>query len=432
MRALLLALPVLASAGWLAPEALAPESGPPPEGPLIRALDRPRGGDVLLKLNPISLKPVSPPLRTFREFSGFAFSPDFGQLALGGGFLTRGRLQLVDVQGWRTRVLRLGVRAPVRVIRWVAPDRLLVGLGGSQNRRPVGIVDPLRGVIVRRRAYRGFEAVSASGGFGIVSVVSRPRRLRAARLVHFDPRGNLRSTPLPRIAAGVAERGRGRRRSQRVRLPGLAIDPERGIAYVVAAGRPLVAEVELASGRVAYHPLAQRPTLGAAERAHAAKRAAFDEWTPAARWLGDGALAVSGEHRRTSPGRSFWIEPFGARLIDTRSWAISLLARRPTSIASAPNLLLATGRRGVSWDHAGRRDAGLLAFDARGRRLFKRFRGEDVTVLGVHLRYAYAWVRRTRRLYTLELGSGHTVHSQRVGPARLPPLLVPEGFAGEG
>jgi hypothetical protein len=432
VRALPLALLSLAVAGWLAPAAVAPEPGRSPAEVLIRTLDRSRGGDLLLELSPVSLEPVSRPLGTFREVSGFAFSPDRGQLALGGGYFARGRLQLVDLPRWRARVHELGGRAPVSVIRWLAPDRLLVGLGGSHGRHVVGVVDPLRGAVLRTQAYRGLDLARAAGEYGIVILVSPRRRIRPARLVHVDTQGNLRSTALARIPAGFAWRGRGRSRVQRVSVPGLAVDPERGIAYIVAAGTPLVAEVDLASGQVGYHRLAESRELRRTRRTRAAKGGAFEERIRDARWLGDGALAVTGERRNSRPGRPFRYEPFGAWLVDTREWRLSLLDLRPTLIASARDRLLATGRHGPGWDHAGRRDAGLLAFDASGRRLFERFRGEDVTVLGVHSRYAYAWVRRTRKLHTVDLESGRKVHTKRVAPAHLPPLLAPEGFGGAG
>jgi hypothetical protein len=48
----------------------------------------------------------------------------------------------------------------------------------------------------------------------------------------------------------------------------------------------------------------------------------------------------------------------------------------------------------------------------------------------VHAERAYAWVRRTRTLHTVDVTSGQTLHRQTVGPARLPWLLVPEGPLG--
>lgn len=42
----------------------------------------------------------------------------------------------------------------------------------------------------------------------------------------------------------------------------------------------------------------------------------------------------------------------------------------------------------------------------------------------------YAWVRRTRTLYTVDVPSGRVLHQRTVPPARVPWLLVPEGAAG--
>jgi hypothetical protein len=80
---------------------------------------------------------------------------------------------------------------------------------------------------------------------------------------------------------------------------------------------------------------------------------------------------------------------------------------------------------GTVWRAGGKHatSTGLLAFDMRGQRAFTRFRGADVSVLGSHGRLAYVWVRPTRMLHVLDLRSGDSLRSQRVGPARLPFLF---------
>jgi hypothetical protein len=203
------------------------------------------------------------------------------------------------------------------------------------------------------------------------------------------------------------------------------VEPVRRRAYVVAVRAPLVAEVDLASGQVAYHRLRARAPGDRLAAAVAAKGGRFEAAHRVARWLGDGLIAISGDDRSSRPGRRTRVAPFGARLIDTTRWTTSLLDPRPTSIALAGDRVLATGRRGVGWDHRGKRDAGLRVF--RLRRLYVRFPGEDVSVYGVQGRRAYVWVRRTRALHTLDVHSGRSLHVRRTPPRRLPFLLVPEG-----
>jgi hypothetical protein len=84
---------------------------------------------------------------------------------------------------------------------------------------------------------------------------------------------------------------------------------------------------------------------------------------------------------------------------------------------------------GTTWYDGWRRSrsTGLLAFDSQERRAFTRFRGADVSVLGSHGRLAYVWVRPTRMLHVLDLRSGRSLRSERVGPARLPFLFSATG-----
>jgi hypothetical protein len=179
--------------------------------------------------------------------------------------------------------------------------------------------------------------------------------------------------------------------------------------------------VELGSGRVAYHRLA-----GGSSRATAAKGQSSAWWREAA-WIGNGMIAVTGDHsppvlprRRPSLGP----EPYGLRLIDVSGWSLSTLSARAKQMRVAGNRLLA---HGTSWEAGSRhgRSTGLLAYDTHGRPAFRRFRGSDVTVLGAHGRRAYVWVRPTRMLHVLDLATGATLRASRVPPHRLPFLFAP-------
>lgn len=405
---------------------------PAPETPVLRIVDRVRGGDALVQVDPVTLEPMSPPLGGFRESSGHAYSPDGRLLALGAGFDAPGRLEIVDVEGWRReRVIELGGRGPAWPLAWPDERRLLAAGYAGQRRTRVVLLDPVDGRVLSRRAVAGGIRATAVPS-GVAMLVSPAWRVGPARVLMAGLDGSLRSITLDRISAGY-ERRRGRRYVERTREPGFAVDPEAGRAYVLAAGAPLVAEVDLDSGAVEYHPLSMRPAgpPWTARRASAAKGAPGDFRYRDARWLGDGAIGVTGEDRRYGAGGLLRLaRAFGVWRIDTERWTASLLARRPSMIALAAGRLLAVGRHGPGWDHRGKRDAGLLAWNPSGRRAFRRFSGEDVSIYGVHAAHAYAWVRRTRTLYTLDVMSGRSVHQRTVPPARVPWLLVPEGPAG--
>jgi hypothetical protein len=414
------ALAVGAVVAW---PAASPEPAPEPEAPLIRRVLRPYGQDLLVRADPLTLRRVSRPLGVPRDAFGHAFSPDGAMLALGSSHGPA--VSLTDLRLWRPLgSVELRGRGAARPLAWPEPSGLIVALSLPFPRHGIAVVDPTTGRTLVRRSWRGEGIAQAAGAFGVVTVVSPPSRIGPARLVHVDPAGALRSVPLSRIRAGYArpQRRTGVSRSQ---VPGLAVDPARGRAYVVAVRAPLVAEVGLASGRVAYHRLRGRAPGDRHAAAVAAKGGRFEAAHRVARWLGDGLIAISGDDRSARPGRRTRVAPFGVRLIDTTRWTTSRLDARPTSIALAGDRVLATGRRGVGWDHQGKRDAGLQVF--RRRRLYVRFPGEDVSVYGVHGRRAYVWVRRTRALHTLDVGSGRSLYVRRTPPRRLPSLLVPEG-----
>jgi hypothetical protein len=405
---------------------------PAPETPVLRIVDWARGGDALVRVDPVTLETTSPPLGSFRESSGHAYSPNGRLLALGAGFDAPGRLEIVDVEGWRwERSVELSGRGPAWPLAWPDERRLLAAGYAGPGRTRIVLLDPVGGHVLSMRAVTGGLRATAVPS-GVAMLVSPTRRVGPARVVTVDVDGNLRSITLDRISAGY-DRYRGRRHFQRTREPGFAVDPVAGRAYVVAAGAQLVAEVDLNSGAVEYHRVSMRPAgpPWTTRRAAAAKGAPGDFRYRDARWLGEGALGVTGEDRRYGAGGVLrLVRAFGVWRIDTERWTASLLARRPSMIALAAGRLLAVGRYGPGWDHRGKRDAGLLAFHPNGRRAFRRFSGEDASIYGVHAEHAYAWVRRTRTLHTVDVTSGRSLHQRTVPPARVPWLLVPEGPAG--
>jgi hypothetical protein len=405
---------------------------PGPDTPVLRIVDRARGGDALVRVDPVTLERISPPLGGFQEAGGHAYSPDGRLLALGTGFDAPARIEILDVGGWRReRLIELGGRGPAWPLAWADQRRLLVAGNADPHRTKIVLLDPVDGRVLRRRVVTGGIRATAVPS-GVAILVAPTRRVGPARVVKVDLDGNLRSITLDRISAGY-DRYRGPGHFQRTREPGFAVDPETGRAYVVAAGAPLVAEVDLNSGAVEYHLVSMRPAgpPWTTRRASAAKGAPGDFRYRDARWLGEGAIGVTGENRRYGAGGLLrLVRAFGAWRIDTERLTASLLDRRPSMIALAAGRLLAVGRYGPGWDHRGKRDAGLVAFHPSGRRAFRRFPGEDVSIYGVHAEHAYAWVRRTQTLYTVDVTSGRILHQRTVPPARVPWLLVPEGPAG--
>jgi hypothetical protein len=414
---LIVALTLVATAAATVGESArgAPESV---QAPLVRLFERPDGhGDRLARVDPQTLRPVSPSLPTFLDGLGGAFSPDGRLFAYGNGFDGRALVQLIDVQRWSTRArITLGGDGPV-ALAWPTQDRLIAVTGESFGRQRLLVLAAPGGQVLARGSFRGRRLADAATPLGLVMLVAPDRGMGPARILHAGVNGDLRRIEVTRIRAGGNE---GRRRGGRFRVPGLTVDPVARAAYLVAAGPMLVARIDLTSGAVAYHELERVGPVGPA----VAAKGNVAAWWRHASWLGDGRIAVSGHYepplrrgRRPQP-----LRPFGVRLIDTRDWTIRTLHPDAMFVRQAGEHLLANG---TVWHRGEKRSTstGLLAFDVQGRRAFTRFRGADVSVLGTHGRLAYVWVRPTRMLHVLDLRSGDSLRRERVGPARVPFLF---------
>lgn len=413
----LLAVLVLAVAPAAAVVASAPGASQSVQTPLVRLVEGADGhGDRLVPVDPRTLRPLSPGVPTFLDGFGGEFSPDGRLFAYGNGFDGRAVVELIDVESWsrRSRV-KLGGDGPVALF-WAAPDRLIAAAGeGSAGPRRLYVVAMPGGQVLTRRTFRGRTLGAAMTPLGLVMLMAAERGIGPARIVLAGLDGSLRTFPLASIRAGG-----GFGRAGRYRAPALTVDPEGGLAYVFAAGPMLAARIDLTSGSVDYHRLRAG---GSASRATAAKGSVAAWWRTAI-WLGDGRIALTGHYEppfRPGRRRQPTIRPFGVRLVDTRDWTIQALHPDPFLMYLAGDRLLALGTR-----------TGMLAFDTRGRPAFTRFRGADVSVLGSHGRLAYVWVRPNRRLHVLDLQSGRSLRSERVGPGRLPFLFSATGADSGG
>ncbi|MEA2406269.1 MAG: hypothetical protein QOE69_388 [Thermoleophilaceae bacterium] len=368
------------------------------EPPLLRLIDG-RDSDRIVRVNPRTLAPVSRPIETFRRGWSRDFSPD-GRFLAYAGSARPARVQLIDVRRWRSvRVLTTG---DIGTLTFARNDRLIEA-GGTEIR----VLSVPGGRLVARHPLDRFWVDSEAIPNG-VALLTQPRRgLAPAGLLLADGDGGLRRIRLDRIESG------GNRRA--FLRPALAVDAAGGRAYVVAPRQPLVAEVDLASGAVTYHPLGASAAKGTEE-----------SWWRDAQWTAGGQLAITGEHM-PRPLRSGLPAagplPYGLRLVNPRDWSTRMVNRRTNALYTAGDRLLATG---TTWNAGWRKSTstGLLGFDLGGRSAFGRFAGKDVAVLGDHGRYAHVWVRPDRMLHVIDLRSGRTVHTMPVGPARLPTLLT--------
>ena len=385
----------------------APSAGaqtePVADAPLIRVRDG-QGSDLLFRLNPRTLQQFGRPIRTFRGGSDLRISPDGRMLAFADGAnprVRRARIHFVDLARWRSRgVARVG-RDGWLTLGWVSPNRVVAIGGEDPGRQRLLWVDARSRKVVARRAFAGWTVNTLPVPGGLAVALGPGEGTGPLRILLLDPGGGVRTINVEGIEAGAHYADR----AGRVLTPAVTVDRDGGRIYVVAANKLLVAEVDLASGAVAYH------SLGAA-----ASKGNTAVWWRHAAWAGDGRIAVTGAHW-PRPGRRGLPDgpvPFGVRMIDTRTWTISTLDSRPDSMHVAGSTVLAAGTR---WFDGGRnaRSTGLLGFDATGRRTFTRFRGQDVAVLGSRGGLGYVWVRPTRTTHVIDLADGRTVNTVRTG-----------------
>jgi hypothetical protein len=403
----LLTLSLVALLALAAVPPAAGQEGTSADVPLVRLRDGHRS-DLLFRVNPRTLQQVGRPIRTFRNGAGLGFSPGGTRIAYSGGNPRRFGIQIVDLARWRS----LGIARPARraqlSVGWASEDRVVAWTQYAERPR-IFWIDARTRRVVARRSFSGWAMDALAVPAGLALALAPREGLGPLRIMVVEPNGGARTITVDGIKAGSDHEQGGE-----VLTPAVTVDPQSGRMYVVAARGLLVAEVDLASGAVAYH------SLGAS-----ASKGDVDVWWRTAAWAGDGRIAVTGDHWPPVHGRqpSDGPVPLGVRLIDTVSWSIATLDRRPDSMHVAGGTILAAGTR---WLDGGRRSesTGLLAFDESGHLAFTRFRRLPVALLGSRGHCGYVWLRHTRTAHVLDLRTGRTLHTIRTGP-RAPFLLSP-------
>ena len=271
----------------------------------------------------------------------------------------------------------------VLALAWLTPRRI-VGL----ERVGIFVVDPVARRLVTYRYEQGTlvgwtrtrtELIVLLGPpaswIPISSVTEAGSAIGPTRLLEIDAKGRVRSVQLDSIQSGSAfDTGE----PAEAWVPGLAVDAQAERAFVVGGGAP-IAEVDLKTLQVTYHQLREPGSL--LDRAlewlvpTAAAKGAISGPTREAVWLGNGLLAISGAdvHVIAQP-RSVDVttEPFGLKLVDTRSWTARTLEPHATGFAHGSGVLFAYAG---SYDEQYRRTGGIgaIAFALDGTRLFHSF-----------------------------------------------------------
>jgi hypothetical protein len=397
--AVVLAAVVAAVVGGSRDSPAAAGLGPIPaaRGPLL-GLDWSTGSERVVRFDPLTLRPLRG--RGFEpvgEVVASSLSPDGTRLALSA--CCPSSVAVVDV-GRMKGIRSFGLSSlggGVEMVRWSMGRRLFAFVEGS---RVVGL-DPRRSATLWDHALPGRVLRVAALRQGLVLLCSPWTSVGASHVVVVTNGGQIRSVELRRIESGVD------RRRGRAQIPGLTVDASAHRAFVVPPAGP-VAQVELPSLGVSYHPPSRRRSLLARLRTWlepTADAKGAGGPTRIAAWAGNGLIAVSGRNG---------LSPAGLALIDTRRWRVRSVDPSAEGFALAGRLILAWGREGLNaFDLDGRRrfhlsgPGGVPGVSVYGRRAYVPFAGRHNEIDGVLTR-------------VVELPSGRVVRTV----AHLPALLT--------
>jgi hypothetical protein len=406
-------------------------SGPaagPTGGPVWAIVGDP--GRLLVGLDPRTLRPLpGRRLALTDTVAGHAWSPDGATLVLGDN--DQDALHVIDAR--RMRALGkvwLDTPSPAQWIGWLGSRRVLTvvdhplgDLGTEPGDSGIALVDPLaRRVLHRQNLHSRVHAVAFHGNRAVL-LTGPADGIGMASLAVVDDQGKVRTAPLRAISVGYKEPPEHTSDSvTEQRLPGLAVDPAGGRAFVVDAGTP-IAEVDLATLRVAYHGLSQPVSL---------LRRLAGWFVPAAEaklvtgpmrqacWLGDGVLAVWGFEVKARQS-SVEDTPSGLKLVDTRRWTVRQVHLEATLVRWEGGRLLAFGVRWYDQQRPG--GIGLTVYGPGDRRPLRFFKNRPVHEVHVNgdLAYAIDWGDDARRseVAVVDLRAGRVLTTLRGTPPYL-------------
>lgn len=309
-----------------------------------------QGSLLLVHLDPSTLAPLPRPrLDLGNHGTEASLSPDRSRLVLAS---STGRLLFVDLRRFkRIGTLETGAREGFSDTAWFR-GRLLAVSNPGGRRVTVYAVDPARPRVLARRSLAGSVLDRERTARELVLLLGPKDGIGPVSLLVVDGQGSLRRTSLERIVGGSVTDELAEDPGNAVRryaIPGLAVDPARRKAFVVAAGAPL-AEIDLETLAVSYHELSEPVSVLGRVRdwlEPVAQAKSGDGPYRRATWLGSGALAVSGfdEHGwidEQGKAQSRTIAT-GVRIVDVGSGAMRTVDASATTATKADGLLLTTG-----------------------------------------------------------------------------------------
>jgi hypothetical protein len=396
-------------------------------------------GRLLVRLDPRTLRPLPGRRLVLADtVGGHAWSPDRTMLVLGDN--DQDALHLVDARRMRTLgKMWLDAPGPAQWMGWLGARRLLAVVdwplgdpGTELGDSGVVLADPRARRVLHRQNLHGRVHAVAFAGDRAVLLTGPADGIGMASLAVVDDRGRVRTAPLRAVSVGYKEPAEHTADSvTEQRLAGLAVDRAGGRAFVVGAGAP-IAEVDLATLRVAYHGLSQPVSLLrrlAGWFVPAAEAKLVNGPLREACWLGDGVLAVWGFEVKVGARSEVEDTPSGLKLVDTRGWTVRQVHPEATMVRWRGGRLLAFGVRWYDQQRPG--GIGLTVFGPGDRRPLRFFKDRPVHEVHVHgdLAYAVDWGSDTRKseVAVVDLRAGRVLTTVGGTP---PYLLMGDDRAG--
>ena len=373
----------------------------------VLAITTPADGSttMLQWLDADTLAPVSAGTDLGEYHGAWAFSRDRRVLAV--GTFARTGVRLIDPA---SLAITSDIPLPVAAVAlgWVSRDRIAVLL----QRGGVVVVDAGDGRIERRwplsYSVPCGAARQAVTPHGVVFVITGPSGI--VRLLRIDADGQLRVITLSGVRAPSRPRTCG--------APALAADPAGRRAVVLASDGPL-AEIDLASLSVAYHP--QRELRRAIRQPTSCPRAPICVAKVAAAWLDDNTVVT---------GLTLWSEARDARpvvsgggvaVIDSRTWSARVVDRRAGDFALAQDKGLLT---------FGAQRRGVRAITADGTTRWVALRQRRLRSATATARRVYALDEAADRAHVLDAATGTELGAPRLALGRLQ-ILTGRSHAGD-
>jgi hypothetical protein len=222
--------------------------------------------------------------------------------------------------------------SPVGVF-WLTRGSAVVLWRGSYQ-----IVDlPSRHVSPRTRL--GGQLVDAKqAGSQVVLLLQPTGRLGSAQLLLVQANGQARRVVLSKIEAGAISTHERGVMVARGATPGLAVNPDGHIAYVVVGGSP-VAMIDLANRAVSYHTLAHTTSFTTRSLKEPLSRTERE-----AHLLASGQLALTGTDTqvtvRADGSEHDTLTPAGLELIDPHTWQAKMLDPKASAAIVLGNLVV--------------------------------------------------------------------------------------------